>query len=182
MRRLAAIVLVLAAVAGRWPAESAEPVISEEAVKAAFLFRFADYVEWPQGAHAPGTRIAVLRAPGVAAELRRILAARSGQNEPVQVREVSRLDELDDAQIVFVGRGQEVAIERLAKRYPERAFLLVADSPGALGRGAMINFVLNEKRVRFEVSLPAAESAQLKLSSRLLAVAYRVQRSQQSEN
>ncbi len=171
-----------AAGAANGPARCAEPGVSEEAVKAAFLFRFGDYVEWPPEASANGTSIAILRAPAVAAELRRLLAARTGPNEPVRVREITRLDELDDERIVFVGRGQEVAIERLAKRYPERAFLLVTDSPGALARGAIINFVLSEQRVRFEVSLPAAESAQLKLSSRLLSVAHRVQRSPQDEN
>jgi hypothetical protein len=152
-----------------------EPVGPEE-VKAAFLFRFGEYVEWPEPAHEGPVIIAVLGDPAVAAQLRRILPGRHLQGRPVEVHELMQVQESEDADILFLGAGVGEALKRTvaaATRHPNR-MLVVTDAPDGLEAGAAINFVIKENRVRFEVSPAAAAAEGLKLSSRLLAVADRV--------
>ena len=156
---------------------AADATYSEAVVKAEFLSRFGEYVEWPaeRGA-ADSLTIAVLGSPEVATELRRITAGRVVQGKSVRVREVARVEEAADADVLYIGAAANDRALRTVASRPRPAQLIVTDSQTGLDQGGMINFVLIDHRVRFEVALPASERAGLKLSSRLLGVALRVTR------
>jgi hypothetical protein len=145
---------------------------SEQAVKAAFLYKFAGYVEWPVPAQpdAPFV-IATLEADDVAAELARILPGRTVAGRPAVVRTVREGEPLKGVQILFVGR--RAADPRAAVRAGQRQGALTVTETD-LDAGGAINFVLAENRVAFEVSLEAAERGGHRISSRMLAVARRV--------
>ena len=152
--------------------------VTERSVKAAYLYKFAGYVEWPDGKSgesAPVT-IGVLDARDMADELARITAGRLVNDRPVVVRQVSSGDSLAGVHVLFVGNKAGDRLGELLLPVRERPILTVTESAGALASGSIINFTVDRERVRFEVSLPAAERSKLKLSSRLLAVAQRVQR------
>lgn len=152
---------------------AAEQGVSQDAVKAAYLYRFSGYVEWPHESVAGHPFvIAVVDAPGVARELRRLMPERLLNQQPAQVREVTLLQELGGAQIVFVGAGHAEFLRAVAAG--NRSMLLVTEDEKALDQGSMVNFVTIDKRVRFEVSLTAADRAGIKISSELLSVAIRV--------
>jgi hypothetical protein len=87
-------------------ATGASPGYSEDTVKAAYLYRFTQYVDWPDPpvSGAPFT-IAVLDAPEVAEQLRRLLADHLIKNAKAQVRAISTIQELESARMVFVGAG-----------------------------------------------------------------------------
>lgn len=175
----AALLLVLACIA--WPstdsARGQSRVFSPENVKAAFLYHFGAYVTWPRDTQSASTlTIAILQAPEITNELQRITAGRMVQNREVQVRAISDIDELDNAQILFIGERANRSLPRMLARLEGRPVLVVTDAPDGLRQGAMINFIEANRRVRFEVSLPAARRSELELSSRLLAVALRVER------
>lgn len=147
----------------------------EDAVKAAFLNRFTAYVEWPEGAlPMPEFRIAVLGAPLVAGELRKQLAERTIKNRPVRIDLVASLAQARDAQILYVGPGWAGDLGSVAKALGSKPVLLVTDHPRGLDGGGTINFLLVDERVRFEVSLVAAQRAGLRINSQLLGVAVRV--------
>lgn len=149
----------------------------EQEIKAAFLYKFLNYVDWPAGAFASGSSpivVGVLGADGVADELRAIVARRSIGQHPVDVRVVGEPNALDGVNVAFVGASAASALSRLVPAARERSVLLVTDFPNALAHGSVINLVVVDARVRFEVSLEAAERSGLKLSSRLLSVALRV--------
>ena len=77
--------------------------------------------------------------------------------------------------VLFIGRNEPAArVRDLAQRALRRNVLVVTETPGGLDQGAILNFLLVDGRVRFEVALDNAERAGLKLSSRLLAVAQNV--------
>lgn len=157
-------------------AAESEPTL-EHRVKAAFLYRFAEYVEWPQSAlPKPDTplAIAVAGAPPLAAELARTVKGRTVRNHSVIVRQVKPDEPLAGVHLIFVGREHRDRLKEIASRARERAVLVVTDWDGALAQGSMVNFVIVDDRVRFEVGLEAARGAGLKLSSRLLAVAQQV--------
>jgi hypothetical protein len=149
---------------------------SEDAVKAAFLLRFAEYVEWPPGAlPAHSFTIAVLGADEVARNLQHLRPGYPVKNLPAQVRRIRSVAEMDDAQLLYIGPGQSEAVRAAAARVASRPVLLVTDEERSLDAGGVVNFVDVDQRVRFEVSLPAAARSGLQVSSKLLSVAIRVQ-------
>jgi uncharacterized protein DUF4154 len=165
----------LAAASALWMATASAEPYREDAVKAAFLNRFTAYVEWPTGAaNRPEFRVAVLGAPLVAEELRRQLADRTIKNRPVRIDAVTSAAEAREAQILYVGAGWPGDPAAVAKSLGARPVLLVTDRPRGLDEGGAINFLLIDQRVRFEVSLIAAQHAGLRINSQLLGVAVRV--------
>jgi hypothetical protein len=146
--------------------------VSEPSVKAAFLFKFAGYIEWPSPPP-PGAPfvIATLAADEVAAELARILPGRSVAERPAVVRVVREGDSLAGVQILFIGRRAGEARKAIREA---RALGVLVVTETSLEAGGAINFVVAEDRVGFEVSLEAAEKGGHRISSRMLGVARRV--------
>ena len=149
----------------------------EHEVKAAFLFKFLSFVEWPPAAlGAPGAPlvIGVAGADGAAAALQQMAAGRSAQNRPVEVRRLGEGEPATGVHMLFLGRGAAPRLRELARAAPPQPLLIVCEWDGALEQGAAINFVLAEARVRFEAAPEAAERRGLRISSRMLAVALNV--------
>lgn len=157
------------------PACAAE-AYSEDVVKAAYLYRFAGYINWPER-EAPDTPfiVDVLGAPGVARELRRLLPTHPINNRVAQVREITGSGDWGDAQIVYVAAGHAQSLRTLNPVPGVHSMLLVTDEEEGLRDGGVVNFVTVDRNVRFEVSLAAADRWGLKISSELLGVAIRVQ-------
>jgi hypothetical protein len=158
-------------------AHAQQQAYSEDEVKAAFLYHFGTYVEWPAPANAatdPIT-IAVLGAAGVVDQLERFLPDREIQGRPVTVRQLDTVDDLAGDEILFIGPELNARLSDLIESVGQRPILVVSDAQDGLDHGAMVNFQLVGERVRFEISLPAAQNAGLMLSSRLLSAALRVE-------
>lgn len=156
------------------PSTAAE--LSDEEVKAAFLYNFGSYVQWPQSNRSDDTiDIAVLGAPRIAAELARTVRGRTIQGMPVRVRRLRAMGELNDDEVLFIGADENWRLAQLIESIAGRPTLIVTDAPDGLADGSMINFQLVDRRVRFEISLARAEDAGLMLSSRLLSAALRVE-------
>ncbi|HYC48667.1 MAG TPA: YfiR family protein [Burkholderiales bacterium] len=157
----------------------AQPVEDEELVKAAFLLRFVQYVQWPQDGASRGETpitIGVARANGLAAKLTRLVADRGPGGRKVDVRVVNSPEDLASVELLFVGGADPAGVVAYANATTGRGVLVVTEATGALEHGSMINFVLVDRRVRFEIAPGAAEKSGLVVSSRLLAVAVRVHR------
>jgi len=155
------------------PARAAD--YSPDEVKAAYLFRFAGYVDWPERmpADAPFI-ISVLGSPGVARELRRLLPGHSVNGRPAEVREITGAQDLAKPQILYVGAGRAEYLRTAFAAAALASILVVTDEEGGLNAGSALNFLTIDRRVRFEVSLTAADRSGLKISSDLLGVAVRV--------
>jgi YfiR/HmsC-like len=156
------------------PARSAE--FSEDVVKAAYLYRFAGYIQWPKrvSPETPFT-IDVLGAPGIARELRRLLPGHPINGRAAQVREVTGSRDWGNAQIVYIAAGHADLVRALVPQSSDASMLVVTDEDGGLSAGSTLNFLTIDRNVRFEVSLSAAERWRLRISSELLGVAIRVQ-------
>ena len=180
MRPVRALLAAVLIVAGGWtaPAWAQEDAVQMETrVKAAFLYKFVGYIDWPPAAFArPDTpvTIAVVGADALAAELAQAVTGRTVNDRPVAVRRLKPGEALDGVHVVFVGKAENARLIQLAQSAQQRAILIVTESEGALAQGSIINFVVAERRVRFEIALDSAEKSRLKLSSRLLAVAQQV--------
>lgn len=150
--------------------------VSEDSVKAAFLYRFTDYVQWPAPAlQSAQFTIAVLDDPAVAADLEHIVVAHQVKGRTVQVKLIHKPKDAADAQVVFVGSGDEDAHRRFIAGLAGHPVLIVTDEEHGLEEGSTVNFMLIDHRLRFEISLTAAARSGLKISSELLSVAARVE-------
>lgn len=147
----------------------------EASVKAAYLYKFLAYVEWPASAFA-GTDapqlIGVMGDDAVLAELEQIIAGRTVNGHAVAVRRLAGGAALDGLHVLHLGRGIHPAT--LGTALAGRALLVVTDMPAGLPEGSALNFVNVGRRLRFEASQAAAERAGIRLSARLLAVAEKV--------
>jgi hypothetical protein len=172
--RLALLACLAGVLAGNSGAQDAE--YSEDDVKAAFLYHFATYVQWP--ASVPTDRpltIAVLGAPQVVANLEEFLPGRSVAGRSVLVRVLEGLESLADDDVLFIGAEHNARLSELIESIGDRPILVVTDAADGLDHGAIVNFQIINERVRFEISVPAAQDAGLRLSSRLLSAAIRVE-------
>jgi hypothetical protein len=150
---------------------------SVDAVKAAYLFRFAQYVEWPDSApHDAPFVIAVSGADEVAVHLERLLPGMTVHGRQAVVRRVTRTQELDGVHILFIGANAFGRTRALRARAIEKPILIVTENENGLDGGAVINFIEVERNLRFEISLNAADRSKLRVNSALLSVAARVER------
>jgi hypothetical protein len=144
----------------------------EHVVKAAFLYKFLNYAEWPPTAFAGSDSpyvIGVLGSDDVASELSQIAADRTVGGRRVQVRRVKRGESLAGLHVLFVGAGESKELPALARQ--ATALLLVSEDPRPGKPDSAINLVIDQGKVRFDVALDVADRAGVRLSSRLLGVA-----------
>jgi len=152
------------------PAQSA----GEYQIKAAFLFNFAKFVEWPPGTFSDASaplRICVLGQDPFGEDLRKITDQKTVNGRKLEVKHVIDLPEARNCHILFISSSEKLSRKKILQGLQGASVLTVGDTEGFVGEGGMINFVLENDRVKFEVSLVAAERAGLKISSRLLSVA-----------
>jgi YfiR/HmsC-like len=148
--------------------------VGEYQIKAAFLFNFAKFVEWPPGSFSdPSTplQICVLGQDPFGEELRKITDQKTVNGRKLEVKHVIDLPEARNCHILFIGASEKLSRKKILAGLQGASVLTVSDTKGFVGEGGMINFVLENDRVKFEVSPVAAERAGLKISSKLLSVA-----------
>ncbi len=159
------------------PAQAQADRPSAVQVKAAFLYKFGGFVDWPPSAFsAPDSAvtIGVIGADALAAELERVAAGRNVQGRPVGVRRLKRNESLAGLHILFVGQGETARLDEILQEAKGRPLLVVTESEQSQPRGSMINFVTVDDRVRFDIALAPAERGNLRISARLLGVARKV--------
>jgi hypothetical protein len=152
------------------------PLARESAVKAAFLYKFPAFVDWPPGTFQRADQPLVIGVSGdedVAADLEQLAGARPDVR-PVSVRRIQDGAPLNGVHILFLGSRRDTRL-REAVDAAKGPVLIVTDQPGALQLGSVLNFSEDAGRVRFSASLSSAEEHGLKLSSRLLAVAQAIE-------
>ena len=172
---LLATALTLGCVSSGWARPESLPG-SEERVKAAYLYRLLDYVEWPPGTFASPDApfvIGVIDADGVAEELKKGVAGRLVDGRSVIVKTIRSDEAVGEVHVLFVGRVERMRLRRLLHNTGNR-ILDVTESDGALLLGSMVNFRMVAGKVRFEVAPDVAERAELKMSAHLLGVAIAV--------
>jgi hypothetical protein len=167
------------AAAAAWVPAAAAPDASEAEIKAAYLCKFGNYVEWPAGAASaaagPSFGIAIAGSEAETDVLQRVAVGSNVDGRPIRVRRLAAGDTLLDERIVYVTHSQAARAAELAPAAIERRALLVTEAADPGSPGGMVNFVIEDNRVRFDVDVAEAAAAHLKLSARLLTVARRVQ-------
>lgn len=150
--------------------------VTEGEVKAAHVYKFKKYVEWPTEVLPEGAPIVVgiVGAEDVATALDRLVIQRETTRRQVEVVRLQRGDSLAGIHILYVGNDRALELADWLARAEGKPILCVTDTDNSMPPGSMINFVKDNERTRFDISLTAAERSQIKLSAALLTVARQV--------
>jgi hypothetical protein len=147
---------------------------TEYQVKAAFLFNFARFVEWPAEAFASGDsalQICVLGQDPFGRDFEQVIVDKTVNGHRIEVAHPDGIPQARACQILFVAASEKAHVPSILQGLKGASVLIVGDTPGFAALGGTINFVLDDGRVRFEINLKAAELGHLKISARLLTVA-----------
>jgi YfiR/HmsC-like len=145
------------------PAPAGEVRLEYE-VKAAFLFNFLKFVEWPPSPGGTPWVICVLGHDPFGDVLDETVRGKIVNGRRVEVRRYSRISDVKGCNILFIGRAD---YER-AGTPVQPGLLTVGEAPGFLKSGGVINFYLEDSRVRFEIRPSVAHAAGLQISAQLL--------------
>lgn len=148
-------------------------------VKAAYLLKFANYIEWPRKSfETPESPviIGVIGADRLAAELGRIAQDRLIGKRRVIIRRLSINDEAAKMHILFIGSNAGDRLGKWLGSNTEQPLLTVTDASNSLAHMSAIKFVLDDNRLRFDVSVPAAERNRIKITAPLLTVARNIEK------
>ena len=152
-------------------------------VKAAFLYNFAKFVEWPPDATS-GTatlNLGVWGSDAVGDALRTVVRDKTLSGRGFTVKRPAGIEDLGGLHMLFIGDAEKTRVPDILKRIDGLSVLTVSDIDRFCDMGGTIALVLQDSHIRFDVRLDTAQRSRLKLSSRLLNLARKVHGARQGE-
>jgi len=147
---------------------------TEYQVKAAFLFNFARFVEWPAEAFPTADaplQICILGQDPFGADFEQMIVDKSVNGHRMEIAHPEGVPQARACHILFIAFSEKPRLREILQGLRGTSVLTVGEVPGFVQMGGIINFVLDDNRVRFEINQRAAQIVRLKLSARLLTVA-----------
>jgi hypothetical protein len=157
---------------------SAQPSTDEYHVKAAFLFHFAQLVEWPADAVGGGDPLflCTLEDDAFSDELESTIQGRQIGSRTIRVRHVHLSQATRGCNMLVISKSEGKRVPLILATLRNLPVLTVGEADDFLSSGGMIRFHLAEDKIRFDINLAAADSCHLKISSQLLLLATSVTR------
>ncbi|HEV7680815.1 MAG TPA: YfiR family protein [Pyrinomonadaceae bacterium] len=153
---------------------SAQQVSNEYQIKAAFLYNFSQFVEWPAGAF-PNAQapliIGVIGDDPFGSYLDDLVKGEKVNNHPLVVQRFRRVDEIKSCHVLFVSRSEAKQVDQILSNLRSRNILTVGDFEDFAQRGGMIRFITENNKIRFRINVGVAKVAKLTISSKLLRAA-----------
>jgi hypothetical protein len=162
---------------GGGPTSRAQSSDEEHRVEAAFIFHFAQLVDWPPDTPIDKEKSLFLCTVGedpFQGVLEETVAGKAIGDRMMRIRHLADTQDLQSCQILFIGKGQRSGVRALMAALHNAPVLTVGETTDFAEVGGMIGFLLQGKKVRFEINLASAESARIKIGSRLLMLAQTV--------
>jgi hypothetical protein len=159
--------------------DAQQPKASEFQVKAAYLYNFGRFVQWPDESGTDRNEsfeICVLGTDPFGQALDATLAGGTIGGKSVAAKRITKPQDVDSCRILFISSSEESHLKEDLAALDKTRVLTVSDIPRFSERGGMIGFILDGNRVRFDVNLDSAQGAGLTLSSELLKVATSVRK------
>jgi YfiR/HmsC-like len=157
-----------------------DAVPSEYQVKAACIYNFTKFVEWPPEAFPDPSSpfvIGVIGDDPFNGELHRAVQNKDVCGRRFVVRHLRNADEARSCQILFVSRSERKSMGDILAAVSSLPILTVSETERFVQSGGIINFLIEQNKVRFEINAAAAKKASLKVSSKLLNLGRRYERS-----
>jgi hypothetical protein len=166
-------------------AAAAENEPLEYAVKAAYLSKFGLYVEWPNTvfpAPSSALNLCVVGEDPFGATLDKAVADQRVGGRTIVVRRSKTVARDSGCHILYIGGSDRRHIRQVIETVQDSGVLIVSDVASPAPAGAIINFVVKDNRVRFDIDEEAAAQNRLTISSKLLSLALNVRRTQSKES
>jgi hypothetical protein len=153
----------------------AQIIPNEYRLKAAFVYQFPQFVEWPAAVwrDAPGVQICILHPNPFGRELEALVRGESLNGRPLSIREVAGPDGLGGCHVLFIP-GNSPAGGEVLKAARGSPVLTIGEGERFLDQGGIIALRIVERRIRFEINAAAAQKVGLRISSQLLSLALNV--------
>jgi hypothetical protein len=173
--RASAVLLALSIVVAPFPVLEAQTIPNEYRLKAAFVYQFPQFVEWPSATWRDATalQVCVLQPNPFGRELEALVRGESLNGRPFSIKEIAGPEALAGCHVLFVAASAPAgdAVLKAARSAP---VLTVGEGERFLDAGGIIALRVVERRVRFDVSASAAQKVGLRISSQLLSLAVNV--------
>jgi hypothetical protein len=153
--------------------------VKDSDLKAAYIYNFAKFAEWPPGSFsgdAASLVIGVLGNQAVASALERVVAGHTVNGHKVDVRAWSATASIAGIHVLYIDGSQDAHLDALTPALSTIGLLVIGESERFLSWGGTIRFVVAGDRLRFEVNTASAQRAGLTLSSQLLMLAKTVRK------
>jgi hypothetical protein len=170
-RSLPAVLCALALVLVSGVRAGAQARLEENEAKAAFVLKLVNFVEWPASAAQRDLVIGIIGADATSEALQRLAAGRTVNGKGLVIRRLAPDGDLKNCHVLYIGASERKNTPSLLERLRGTSVLTVGESDGFGQHGGIVNLLVSEGRIRFEVNPHAAERAHLQISSRLLSLA-----------
>lgn len=173
--RIAAALLAVAWLIGAIPvaARAENPMVNEQQVKAVFLFNFVQFVEWPESAFASSNApicIGVLGDESFGKLLDEVVKDETIRGRKLMVKPLKKGDDVKCAHAIFVSKSARAQASDILADCEGKPVLTVGEAGGFARHGGVINFVLQNNKVKFEINPDAAKQKGLKISAQVLGI------------
>jgi len=161
--------------------EAPSGILSEYRVKAAYLYYFTTFVNWPPEAFPNAgdeVVIGVLGEDPFGAILDETLRGKTVGNRKLVVRRFGSVKDVRESHVLFISSSEQDRLASILKVLDGAAVLTVGESDGFASRGGQIAFRTEDKKVRFDINVAAVERAPLKVSAQLMKLGRIVRESQ----
>jgi hypothetical protein len=159
-------------------AQCQEGQLDENKIIIAYIYQFTNYIEWPERAvNATATHeaepfvISVIGNPSLQEELEQLAQKKMVKSRPIKIEAFVEPGELKRSQVVLFGGNDVKLLQKILAKTKNTAALVITNAAGFAQKGAMINFFVDDSRLRFEVNRAAIEKENLRISSQLLKLA-----------
>jgi hypothetical protein len=152
----------------------AQASASEYKLKAAYLYHFSQFVEWPESAQTGAFHVCVLGENPFGDGLLALEKRKNARQQTFEIHYPHSAEQAQHCHILYLGLGQGSALAGMLAQLRDAPVLTVSSLPAFVDRGGMIGFVIESGKVRLEINASAARQAKLKMSAKLMEVARRV--------
>jgi hypothetical protein len=170
LRRLALGIAILSS-----PLAPCQPAMPDYQIKAAFLYHFTQFIEWPTGEANEPLVICVAGDNALRRSVGELTRGKVVGSRAIEVREIKEPEETHTCHLMFLTSALNPKLPRYLAAVRALDVLTVGEPPGFLDRGGMIELFLEDNRIRFDINEQALRDAHLRASSRLLRLARRIE-------
>lgn len=176
LSRLSGVWLVISALflSGAWNLPAQTAASKEYQIKAAFVFNFAQFVDWPSdtftNASAP-LCIGVLGDDPFGDILDTTINGEKVNGHPLVVRRFHKAEEIQDCQVLFISHSEAKRMRQVLDGLKGRSVLTIGEVDGFCKDGGIIRFVTEQNKIRFRINPETAKNSSLTVSSKLLRLA-----------
>ena len=136
-----------------------------------FIYNFSKYVKWPEAQNSGKFVIGVLGTSAIYKDLISMAAIKQVNGKSIEIKQFSSAAEISDCHILYVSATESGLLDQVLSKTSSKPILIVTDSPGLARKGAAINFVEVEGKIKFELNRKNTEKKGLKVAGTLASLA-----------